>query len=103
MGLTSCSGLSNLGSGLFSPGLLYTFVVILTLLRHDATGITLEGTPKSFARYPKWNACVNASISFEFKTTQDEGLLMYTDDGGTYDFVEVSTRFLHQKRCQNVH
>ncbi|XP_062614011.1 uncharacterized protein LOC134275752 isoform X2 [Saccostrea cucullata] len=45
---------------------------------------------ESFAQYPKWNACINASLSFEFKTTQATGLLMYTDDGGSYDFFELS-------------
>ena len=71
-------------------------LAVLTLLcvyHYDVTAITLEGTERSYARFPKWNACVNASISLEFKTTQDEGLLMYTDDGGKYDFFEVKTFF----------
>ncbi|ELT97440.1 hypothetical protein CAPTEDRAFT_26965, partial [Capitella teleta] len=46
----------------------------------------------SFARFPPWDACVNASISFEFKTTQQEGILMYVDDGGRYDFMEIMQR-----------
>ncbi|XP_056012893.1 uncharacterized protein LOC125678424 isoform X7 [Ostrea edulis] len=45
---------------------------------------------ESFAQYPKWNACINASLSFEFKTKQGTGILMYTDDGGSYDFFELS-------------
>lgn len=45
---------------------------------------------ESYAQYPKWNACINASLSFEFKTSQGTGILMYTDDGGSYDFFEMS-------------
>ena len=53
-------------------------------------GLSFQGgTSKSYARFPKWNACVNASISFEFKTLEGDGLLMYTDDKGKYDFFEV--------------
>lgn len=51
--------------------------------------IGFTGAPNSYARYTKWNACLNASISFEFKTRKLTGLLMYTDDNGTYDFFEV--------------
>ena len=69
--------------------------LICVLVHYDVTGITLEGTDRSYARFPKWNACVNASISFEFKTTQDEGLLLYTDDGGKYDFVEVNNLYFN--------
>ena len=70
--------------------LLLSVLTLLSVFHYDVTAITLDGTDRSYARYPKWNACANASISFEFKTTQDEGLLMYTDDGGKYDFFEVT-------------
>ena len=70
---------------------LLSLIALLSVVLHvdDVTAITLDGSDRCYARYPKWNACVNATISFEFKTTQDEGLLMYTDDGGKYDFFEV--------------
>ena len=42
----------------------------------------MTGGSNSFARFPKWNACVNASISFEFRTNKADSLLMYTDDKG---------------------
>ncbi|KAK3601340.1 hypothetical protein CHS0354_011943 [Potamilus streckersoni] len=54
-----------------------------------ANALRFTGEDKSYAKFPKWNACVNATFSFEFKTTQTDGLLMYTDDNGTYDYVEV--------------
>lgn len=46
-------------------------------------------TPKTFAKFPKWDACTNSSFSFEFKTWNRDALLMYTDDNGLYDYVEI--------------
>ena len=64
-------------------------LLLLLPLLTPVPGIYLQGTEESYARFPKWNACVNATISFEFRTTQPEALLMYVDDGGKYDFFQV--------------
>lgn len=49
----------------------------------------LKGGSSSYAQYDKWNAGLNGSLEFEFKTNQGNGLLLYTDDGGTNDFFEL--------------
>lgn len=49
----------------------------------------LEGSQTSYAQFRKWNAGLNGSLELEFKTEQPNGLLLYTDDGGTYDFFEI--------------
>lgn len=49
----------------------------------------LDGSQNSFARFRKWYTGLNGSLEFEFKTEQPNGLVLYTDDGGTYDFFEV--------------
>lgn len=51
--------------------------------------ITLEGSPYSYAQYRKWFTTMNGTLSFEFKTTEPNSLLLYTDDGGISDFVEL--------------
>ncbi|XP_060080041.1 uncharacterized protein LOC132559439 isoform X2 [Ylistrum balloti] len=81
-------GLSSLAVSMNYTKLLFIFLLSL-LYCTDTNGIYLNGGTGSYGRYPKWNACTNASISFEFKTRQDNGLLMYTDDAGTYDFFEL--------------
>lgn len=43
----------------------------------------------TYAKFPKWDACTNSSLSFEFKTKGDKALLLYTDDNGMYDYLEV--------------
>lgn len=54
-----------------------------------ALAFVLEGSQTSYAQFRKWNAALNGSLEFEFKTEQANGLLLYTDDGGTYDFFEI--------------
>lgn len=54
-----------------------------------ASGFVLEGSQTSYAQFRKWNAGLNGSLELEFKTEQPNGLLLYTDDGGTYDFFEI--------------
>ena len=36
----------------------------------------------------------NASISLEFKTSRPDGIILYTDDGGYTDFVEIKVRIV---------
>ena len=49
----------------------------------------LEGSQTSYAQFKKWYTSGNATIEFEFLTSLPNGLLLYTDDGGYYDFLEV--------------
>lgn len=61
----------------------------LFLVFPAAVSFVLEGSQTSYAQFRKWNAALNGSLEFEFKTEQANGLLLYTDDGGTYDFFEI--------------
>uniref|UniRef100_T1IME3 Laminin G domain-containing protein n=1 Tax=Strigamia maritima TaxID=126957 RepID=T1IME3_STRMM len=68
----------------------HVLLVIVLLLAQPTTAIfVLEGSPTSYAQFRKWHAGLNGSLEFEFKTEDANGLLMYTDDGGTFDFFEV--------------
>ena len=50
---------------------------------------TLEGSQNSYAQMRKWNAGLNGTLQLEFRTAQPNGLLVYTDDGGKFDFFEL--------------
>lgn len=52
-------------------------------------GFVLDGTQNSYAQFRKWYSGLNGSLELEFKTEQPNGLVLYTDDGGTYDFFEL--------------
>ena len=64
-------------------------LLLVCLVASGARGFLLDGSAQSHAQFPKWNAALNGSLEFEFKTEQGNGLLLYTDDGGTYDFFEA--------------
>ena len=64
-------------------------IVILLIIIYSAHALEFTKTSNTYAKFPKWNACINSSMSFEFKTTAEEALLMYTDDNGRFDYVEI--------------
>lgn len=70
------------------PLLLFTIVVDISV-----EALSLPGTQTAHARFPPWAGCMNASFSFDFRTTQsipEHGVLLwYADDGGRTDFFGV--------------
>ncbi|PVD32369.1 hypothetical protein C0Q70_07803 [Pomacea canaliculata] len=48
----------------------------------------LDGTNKSYAKFPAWEPCLNGSFSFDFMTGQPYALLVYLDYGGIH-FLEL--------------
>lgn len=61
----------------------------LPLAAPRALSFMMEGSPTSFAQFPRWVPGANGSLEFEFSTREPDGLLLYTDDGGSYEFFEV--------------
>lgn len=55
------------------------------------TGACLEftGAEGQWARFPVWNACCESEMSFNMKTKSSQGLLVYFDDDGFCDFLEL--------------
>ncbi|KAL8587816.1 hypothetical protein ACOMHN_021034 [Nucella lapillus] len=68
--------------------LLVTFLAVFFVSTTQA--LRFLGGQDTFARFPKWHACTNASISFEFKTRKPTALLLYTDDNGRYDYLQLA-------------
>lgn len=66
---------------------LLTINVLISFSTCDA--FLLDGSQNSFAQFRKWYTGLNGSLEFEFKTEQPNGLILYTDDGGTFDFFEI--------------
>ncbi|KAK2866566.1 hypothetical protein Q7C36_002622 [Tachysurus vachellii] len=53
------------------------------------------GAEGQWARFPMWNACCESEMSFNMKTKSSHGLLVYFDDEGFCDFLEL---LLHNGR-----
>lgn len=78
----------------FFEGHNYAYMLILVLLSLTSmvsftNAFQLDGSQNSFAQFRKWYVGLNGSLELEFKTEQPNGLVLYTDDGGTYDFFEL--------------
>ncbi|XP_062858990.1 neurexin 1a isoform X2 [Trichomycterus rosablanca] len=60
-------------------------------------GASMEftGAEGQWARFPMWNACCESEMSFNMKTKSAHGLLVYFDDEGFCDFLEL---LLHNGR-----
>ncbi|XP_062375094.1 neurexin-1a-like isoform X11 [Sardina pilchardus] len=54
-------------------------------------GASLEftGAEGQWATFPMWNACCESEMSFNLKTKSSQGLLVYFDDEGFCDFLEL--------------
>lgn len=49
----------------------------------------LEGSQISYAKFEHWEPCLNGSIRLDILTDQSDGLILYADDGGKFDFLEL--------------
>lgn len=67
--------------------IVFSFVLIAVVQENHA--FQLDGSTNSFAQFRKWYTSLNGSLELDFKTEQPNGLVLYTDDGGTYDFFEL--------------
>uniref|UniRef100_A0A3P8WSB7 Neurexin 3b n=1 Tax=Cynoglossus semilaevis TaxID=244447 RepID=A0A3P8WSB7_CYNSE len=53
-------------------------------------GLEFTGSEGQWARYLRWDASTKSDLTFQFKTSQSKGLLLYFDDGGFCDFLLLS-------------
>lgn len=64
---------------------------LLLLAELVLTGIALEyeGVPGQWTRYSRWDAKTTGELSFILKTNVSKALVLYLDDGGNCDFLEL--------------
>ncbi|XP_071742721.1 neurexin 1 isoform X4 [Lepeophtheirus salmonis] len=56
----------------------------------ESDSFVLEGSSTSYAQFRKWYPTgKNSSIKFEYKSKSSNGILLYMDDGGYHDFIEI--------------
>lgn len=65
------------------------FSITLQLFLSSCLGLEFLGTPGQWARYLRWDASTRGDLSFQFKTEASESLLLYFDDGGYCDFLQL--------------
>lgn len=66
------------------------FSIRLQVFLSTCLGLEFLGSPGQWARYLRWDAATRADLSFQFKTESSRALLLYFDDGGYCDFLQLS-------------
>ncbi|XP_028250665.1 neurexin 3a isoform X5 [Parambassis ranga] len=66
------------------------FSIRLQMFLSTCLGLEFLGTPGQWARYLRWDASTRGDLSFQFKTEASEALLLYFDDGGYCDFLQLA-------------
>ncbi|XP_024151679.1 neurexin 3a isoform X2 [Oryzias melastigma] len=66
------------------------FSLRLQMFLSTCLGLEFLGTPGQWARYLRWDASTRGDLSFQFKTEASEALLLYFDDGGYCDFLQLA-------------
>uniref|UniRef100_I3IXR1 Neurexin 3b n=1 Tax=Oreochromis niloticus TaxID=8128 RepID=I3IXR1_ORENI len=63
------------------------FLMLLSTMLGLSTGLEFTGSEGQWARYLRWDASTRSDLTFQFKTSEPEGLMLYFDDGGYCDFL----------------
>ncbi|XP_031728678.1 neurexin 3b isoform X13 [Anarrhichthys ocellatus] len=62
-------------------------LLLLSTMLGLSVGLEFTGSGGQWARYLRWDASSRSDLTFQFKTSESEGLLLYFDDGGVCDFL----------------
>ena len=63
---------------------------VMAALLAAASGLEFLGASGQWARYLRWDASTRSDLTLRFKTAASEALLLYFDDGGYCDFLQLS-------------
>nr|XP_038968795.1 neurexin-1 isoform X48 [Rattus norvegicus] len=81
-----------MGTALVQHGgccLLCLSLLLLGCWAELGSGLEFPGAEGQWTRFPKWNACCESEMSFQLKTRSARGLVLYFDDEGFCDFLEL--------------
>lgn len=81
----------RMGAALVRRGgcLLLWLALLLGCWAELGSGLEFPGAEGQWTRFPKWNACCESEMSFNMKTRSSSGLVLYFDDEGFCDFLEL--------------
>uniref|UniRef100_A0A3Q3VJR2 Neurexin 3b n=1 Tax=Mola mola TaxID=94237 RepID=A0A3Q3VJR2_MOLML len=62
-------------------------LLLLSTVLGLSVGLEFTGSEGQWARYLRWDASTRSDLTFQFKTSESTGMLLYFDDGGYCDFL----------------
>ncbi|KAK3507275.1 hypothetical protein QTP70_013528 [Hemibagrus guttatus] len=72
-------------------------------IRYEIQALEFGGAPGQWARYARWEAGSIGELSFSLKTNVSKALVLYLDDGGNCDFLELLIAEGHLKLRFAIH
>ncbi|XP_049320190.1 neurexin 3a isoform X13 [Astyanax mexicanus] len=63
--------------------------LLLSTVLGPCLGLEFTGARGQWARYLRWDASTRSDLSFQFKTDASTALVLYFDDGGYCDFLQL--------------
>ncbi|XP_052001492.1 neurexin-3a isoform X3 [Xyrauchen texanus] len=63
--------------------------LLLSTVLGPCLGLEFTGSQGQWARYIRWDASTRSDLSFQFKTDVSTALILYFDDGGYCDFLQL--------------
>ncbi|XP_058240452.1 neurexin 2b isoform X3 [Hemibagrus wyckioides] len=79
------------------------WLLVLMGYFHSAEALEFGGAPGQWARYARWEAGSIGELSFSLKTNVSKALVLYLDDGGNCDFLELLIAEGHLKLRFAIH
>ncbi|XP_046699292.1 neurexin 2b isoform X5 [Silurus meridionalis] len=79
------------------------WLLTLMVYVHSAEALEFGGAPGQWARYARWEAGSIGELSFSLKTNVSKALVLYLDDGGNCDFLELLIAEGHLKLRFAIH
>uniref|UniRef100_A0A8C1I6Y9 Neurexin 3a n=1 Tax=Cyprinus carpio TaxID=7962 RepID=A0A8C1I6Y9_CYPCA len=72
-----------------SPLLGYFLFLLISTVLGPCLGLEFTGSQGQWARYLRWDASTRSDLNFQFKTDVSTALILYFDDGGFCDFLQL--------------
>uniref|UniRef100_A0A8C1W5U7 Neurexin 3a n=1 Tax=Cyprinus carpio TaxID=7962 RepID=A0A8C1W5U7_CYPCA len=63
--------------------------LLISTLLGPCLGLEFTGSQGQWARYLRWDASTRSDLNFQFKTDVSTALILYFDDGGFCDFLQL--------------
>lgn len=78
------------------------FIGLVVCKANAGPSLRFTGSDEQWVAFPMWNACCESEMSFSVKTTHLNGLLVYFDDEGFCDFLELHVHVGKLRLCFSI-
>nr|XP_009305294.1 neurexin-1b isoform X2 [Danio rerio] len=78
------------------------FIGLIVCKANAGSSLRFTGSDEQWVAFPMWNACCESEMSFSVKTTHLNGLLVYFDDEGFCDFLELHVHVGKLRLCFSI-